>query len=81
MWNPETRIYVGARQTRFMIHPSSALAKKPPPWVMAAELVETSQLFARSVAKIDPAWLEKAAGRPVQAQLRRPALGAEARRR
>jgi ATP-dependent helicase HrpA len=62
MWNPEARVYMGARQTRFMIHPSSALARKPPPWVMAAELVETSQLFARTVAKIDPAWLEQAAG-------------------
>ncbi len=62
MWNPEARVYIGARQTRFLIHPSSSLAKKPPAWVMAAELVETSQLFARSVAKIDPAWLEKAAG-------------------
>ena len=62
MWNPESRVYVGARQTRFMIHPSSALARKPPAWVMAAELVETSQLFARCVAKIDPAWLEQAAG-------------------
>ncbi|HEY0479320.1 MAG TPA: ATP-dependent RNA helicase HrpA, partial [Kofleriaceae bacterium] len=62
MWNPEARVYVGARQTRFLIHPSSALARKPPPWVMAAELVETSQLFARCVARIDPAWLENAAG-------------------
>jgi ATP-dependent helicase HrpA len=62
MWNPEARIYVGARQTRFQIHPSSGLAKKPPAWVMAAELVETSQLFARTVAKIDPAWIEAAAG-------------------
>jgi ATP-dependent helicase HrpA len=62
MWNPEARVYIGARQTRFMIHPSSGLARKPPPWVMAAELVETSQLFARSVARIDPAWLESAAG-------------------
>jgi ATP-dependent helicase HrpA len=62
MWNPEARVYIGARQTRFLIHPSSALAKKPPPWVMAAELVETSQLFARCVARIDPAWLERAAG-------------------
>ncbi|HET7503177.1 MAG TPA: ATP-dependent RNA helicase HrpA [Kofleriaceae bacterium] len=62
MWNPEARVYVGARQTRFVIHPSSGLARKPPPWVMAAELVETSQLFARSVARIDPAWLENAAG-------------------
>ncbi|MDB4959833.1 MAG: ATP-dependent helicase, partial [Myxococcales bacterium] len=52
----------GARQTRFQIHPSSGLARKPAQWVMAAELVETSQLFARSVAKIDPGWLEKAAG-------------------
>jgi ATP-dependent helicase HrpA len=62
MWNPEAKVYLGARQTRFLIHPSSALARKPPAWVMAAELVETSQLFARSVAKIDPAWIEQAAG-------------------
>ncbi|HEU4610998.1 MAG TPA: ATP-dependent RNA helicase HrpA, partial [Kofleriaceae bacterium] len=62
MWNREARTYVGARQIRFVIHPSSGLAKKPPPWVMAAELVETSQLFARTVAKLDPAWLEKVAG-------------------
>ncbi len=62
MWNPEARIYVGARAIRFLIHPSSGLARKPPAWVMAAELVETSQLFARCVAKIDPAWLERAAG-------------------
>ena len=62
MWNVESRIYIGARQTKWMIHPSSALAKKPPQWVMAAELVETSQLFARGVAKIDPLWIEGAAG-------------------
>ena len=62
MWNPETRSYIGARQTRFVIHPSSGLAKKPPQWVMAAELVETSQLFARTCAKLDPAWLERIAG-------------------
>ncbi len=62
MWSTEARIYLGARQTRFAIHPGSALGRKPPPWVMAAELVETSQLFARGVARIDPAWLEKAAG-------------------
>jgi len=62
MWNREARNYVGARQIRFVIHPSSGLAKKPAPWVMAAELVETSQLFARTVAKLDPAWLEQAAG-------------------
>jgi ATP-dependent helicase HrpA len=59
-WNPEQRIYVGAKQTRFAIHPSSCLAKKPPAWVMAFELVETSQLFARTAAKIEPEWLEQA---------------------
>src|SRR6185312_3758866 len=59
MWHAESRTYMGARQTRFQIHPSSGLAKKPPAWVVAAELVETSQLFARNVAKIDPAWLEE----------------------
>lgn len=58
MWQPEKKSYVGARQTRFVLHPSSALAKKPPPWVVAAEIVETSQTFARTVAAIDPAWAE-----------------------
>ncbi|MFN0246054.1 MAG: ATP-dependent RNA helicase HrpA [Kofleriaceae bacterium] len=62
MWNQEARNFVGARQTRFVIHPSSGLAKRPPTWVMASELVETSQLFARTVAKIDPLWLEAAGG-------------------
>ena len=60
-WNPEARVYMGAKQTRFMIHPSSALARKPPQWVMAFELVETSQLFARMVARIEPEWLVEAA--------------------
>ncbi len=59
-WNPEQRVYQGARQTRFAIHPSSALAKKPPAWVMAFELVETSQLFARMVAKVEPEQLLEA---------------------
>ena len=58
-WNPETRNYVGAKQTRFALHPSSALAKKPPAWVMAFELVQTSQLFARTAAKLDPEWLDE----------------------
>ncbi|APR78779.1 ATP-dependent helicase hrpA [Minicystis rosea] len=62
MWNAEARTYVGARQTRFMLHPSSGLAKKPPAWIVAAELVETSQLFARVAARIDPTWLEAAGG-------------------
>lgn len=56
------REYLGARGTRFMIFPGSALAKKGPPAVMATELVETSRLFARTVASIDPAWAEALAG-------------------
>jgi ATP-dependent helicase HrpA len=63
-WQPEQRIYLGARQTRFQLHPSSTLAGKrpPPPWIVAAELVETSQLLARTAARIDPSWLESIAG-------------------
>lgn len=61
-YNPEARNYIGARQTRFVIHPSSGLAKKPPAWVMAFELVHTTQLFARGVAKIDPEWLDDVGG-------------------
>jgi ATP-dependent helicase HrpA len=54
--------YLGSRQQRFAIFPGSSLAKKPPAAVMAAELVETSRLFARTVAAIDPAWAEPLAG-------------------
>jgi len=60
-WRPEPRVYVGAKQTKFAIHPSSALARKPPAWIMAFELVETTQLFARTAAKIEPEWLIEAA--------------------
>ncbi|MDO6447306.1 ATP-dependent RNA helicase HrpA [Colwellia sp. 1_MG-2023] len=54
----ENREYKGARGTKFFVFPGSALAKKPPKWLMAAELVETSRLFGRMVAKIDPLWIE-----------------------
>ncbi|MDV2432304.1 ATP-dependent RNA helicase HrpA [Corynebacterium tuberculostearicum] len=50
--------FQGARNTRFLVFPGSALAKKPPEFLMAAELVETSRLWARDVAAIDPAWVE-----------------------
>ena len=56
------RDYIGARQTRFVIFPGSALAKKQPNAIMSAELVETSRLFARTNAAIDPVWAEKLAG-------------------
>jgi ATP-dependent helicase HrpA len=54
--------YIGARQQRFVIFPGSALAKKQPSAVMSAELVETSRLFARMNAIVDPAWAEPLAG-------------------
>jgi ATP-dependent helicase HrpA len=51
--------YQGARGIKFWIHPGSALGKKAPRWVMAAELTETTRLFARCVAGIEPDWLER----------------------
>ncbi len=62
----ETREYLGARGAHFMIFPGSPLAKKNPRWVMAAELVETSRLFARTVARIQPEWIEPLAGHLVK---------------
>ncbi|MFF7708325.1 ATP-dependent RNA helicase HrpA [Pseudomonas sp. NPDC007930] len=50
--------YLGARQRRFWVHPSSGIGRKRPQWLMAAELVETTKLYARMVAKIDVLWLE-----------------------
>ncbi|MBD7978876.1 ATP-dependent RNA helicase HrpA [Serpens gallinarum] len=54
--------FLGARQRRFWVHPSSVLGRKKPQWLMAAELVETTKLFARMVAKIEPDWIEPLAG-------------------
>src|SRR5690606_12187968 len=54
--------YLGARQRRFWVHPSSGLGRKRPQWLMAAELVETTKLYARMVAKIEPDWIEPLAG-------------------
>ncbi len=52
------REYLGARGAKFLIFPGSPLSRRPPRWVMAAELVETSRLFARTVARISPEWIE-----------------------
>ncbi len=54
----EAESYLGARGIRFHIAPGSALKKQRPKWVMAAELVDTTKLYARCVAKIDPDWIE-----------------------
>jgi ATP-dependent helicase HrpA len=51
--------YLGARETKFFIAPNSVLAKKGAKWVLAAELMETTRLYARCVARIEPQWLEE----------------------
>jgi ATP-dependent helicase HrpA len=53
--------YQGARGIHFLVHPGSALVKKAGRWILAAELVETTRLYARCVARIDPVWVERAA--------------------
>ncbi|NGM88883.1 ATP-dependent RNA helicase HrpA [Parapusillimonas sp. SGNA-6] len=56
----ESGAYHGARDIRFQIHPGSRLVKKAGRWIVAGELMETTRLYARCVARIDPVWLEKA---------------------
>ena len=69
---PGVAEYRGARNTRFALFPGSGLRKKRPQAVMAAELVETSRLFARTAAAIDPAWAEPLAGDLAKRQLSDP---------
>jgi ATP-dependent helicase HrpA len=52
------REYAGARGARFALFPGSSLARRPPTWVMSAELVETSRLWGRTNAKVEPRWIE-----------------------
>ncbi|MEU5883352.1 ATP-dependent RNA helicase HrpA [Spirillospora sp. NPDC047279] len=64
--------YLGARGAKFAVFPGSALFKKPPRWVMAAELVETSRLWGRINAKIEPDWVEPLAGHLVKRNYSEP---------
>jgi ATP-dependent helicase HrpA len=64
--DPDKHEYLGARGARFAVWPGSALFKKPPRWVMAAELVETSRLWGRIVARIEPEWIEPLAAHLVK---------------
>lgn len=66
MWDQARSEYQGTRGGRFVIWPGSGLARKHYEWVMAAELVETSRVFARTVARIQPEWVEKHAQRLVK---------------
>ncbi len=58
MWDSESRDYRGANGIRFSLFPGSCLYKKPPKWIVCAELVDTSRLYARRAASIDPEWIE-----------------------
>ncbi|MFZ1538621.1 MAG: ATP-dependent RNA helicase HrpA, partial [Chromatiaceae bacterium] len=62
----EGREYQGARNSRFMIHPSSGLYDKMPKWIVAAERVETSRQYGRIVARVQPAWIEEAGRHLIQ---------------
>ncbi|MBS6361180.1 ATP-dependent RNA helicase HrpA, partial [Burkholderia sp.] len=64
--------YLGARGIKFFLWPGSALAKKAGRWVMAAELVETSRLYARCLAKIEPEWIEKVGAHLLKKSLSEP---------
>ncbi len=59
---PDEPIWHGCHDVKFLIWPGSFLAKKPPRWLMAAEQVETSRLFARTIAAIQPEWIERIGG-------------------
>lgn len=65
--------YLGARGARFAIFPGSGLAKRPPAWIMAAELVETSRLWARDAARIQPEWAEEVGAHLVKRTYSEPA--------
>jgi len=64
--------YLGARNAQFFIFPTSALFKKQPKWIIASELVETTKLWARTVAKIEPEWVEPLAQHLVKSSYSEP---------
>ena len=64
--------YLGARSIKFFAHPGAHLTKKPGRWIVAAELVETTRLFGRGIANIEPQWLEQVGGHLLKRQLLDP---------
>lgn len=56
----EETVYLGARETKFLVFPGSGVRKRPK-WLMAAEIVETRRVYARTIARIEPDWIEQAA--------------------
>ncbi|MGB7450094.1 MAG: ATP-dependent RNA helicase HrpA [Ornithinimicrobium sp.] len=72
LYDRDKREYLGPRGVRFAIQPGSALRRTNPDWVMSAELVETTRLWARVNARTDPAWLEAAAAHLVKRSYAEP---------
>lgn len=68
----DNKEYLGARNRHFYLFPGSGLFKKPPKWVVAAELIETSRLYAHNNARIDPEWLPRLAGHLVKKSYSEP---------
>ncbi|MFM1907708.1 MAG: hypothetical protein RLZZ591_1385 [Pseudomonadota bacterium] len=68
----EEDVYLGARGIKFYRHPGAHLSKKPGRWVVASELVETTRLFGRGMAAIEPQWLEQVGGHLLKKQLLDP---------
>jgi ATP-dependent helicase HrpA len=69
---PQAGSYIGARGIKFWPHPGSALARKAGKWIVAAELVETTRLFGRCLARIEPEWLEEVGAHLVRRQVYEP---------
>ncbi len=70
--NEEEDWYLGARGIKFYRHPGAKLSKKPGRWIVASELVETTRLFGRGIANIEPQWIEQVAGHLLKKQLLDP---------
>jgi len=68
----DDEVYLGARGIKFHRHPGAHLSKKPGRWILAAELVETTRLFGRGIAAIEPVWIEQVAGHLLKRQLLDP---------
>ena len=68
----DEEVYLGARGIKFYRHPGAHLAKKPGRWILAAELVETTRLFGRGLANIEPGWIEVVGGHLLKKQLLDP---------
>ncbi|MBA2963141.1 ATP-dependent RNA helicase HrpA [Ramlibacter sp. MAH-25] len=72
-WKMEDEdVYLGARGIKFYRHPGAHLKKRPGRWIVSAELVETTRLFGRGIANIEPQWIEEVAGHLLKKQLLDP---------